>query len=256
MRRRGCCGATIARADVRPSSGCARIGGDRIGEERDRHQHEHPLRDLVGAAHRGAATRATAAIGTDTCTGTPARPSAAPMPTNSEMQMPRLATSTEPGCEQRPAHSVLLADQLGQPLAGDRAHPRRHLLDHDQRDRDHHHHPQQVVAVRGADRRSRWRCRPRRCRRSRRSGPARGRREQRRTRAAAAARPAARAQAGAAGEQPAQDAPWRRDTRPAIHHGTRSASAVIEPSVPTRRRAGRTCGASRAAARARARRRQ
>ena len=36
----------------------------------------------------------TAAIGTDTCAGMPARPSAAPMPTKSEMQMPRFATST------------------------------------------------------------------------------------------------------------------------------------------------------------------
>ena len=35
-----------------------------------------------------------AAIGTDICTGTPARPSAAPMPTKSEMQMPRLAIRT------------------------------------------------------------------------------------------------------------------------------------------------------------------
>ena len=36
----------------------------------------------------------TATIGTLTCAGTPARPSAAPTPTKSEMQMPRLATST------------------------------------------------------------------------------------------------------------------------------------------------------------------
>ena len=36
----------------------------------------------------------TAAIGTETCAGMPARPSAAPMPTKSEMQMPRFAIST------------------------------------------------------------------------------------------------------------------------------------------------------------------
>ena len=37
---------------------------------------------------------ATAAIGTEMYTGMCASPSAAPMPTNSEMQMPRFATST------------------------------------------------------------------------------------------------------------------------------------------------------------------
>ncbi len=36
----------------------------------------------------------TAAIGTDTCAGMPAKPSAAPTPTKSEMQMPMLATNT------------------------------------------------------------------------------------------------------------------------------------------------------------------
>ena len=36
----------------------------------------------------------TAAIGTEICTGTCASPSAAPIPTNSEMQMPRFANST------------------------------------------------------------------------------------------------------------------------------------------------------------------
>ena len=55
--------------------------------------------------------------------------------------------------ERRPAHAVLLADQLGEALAGDGAHPRRHLLDDDQADGDHHHHPQQVVAVLRPDRR-------------------------------------------------------------------------------------------------------
>ncbi len=36
----------------------------------------------------------TAAIGTDTWTGIPARPQAAPTPTKSDMQMPKLAIST------------------------------------------------------------------------------------------------------------------------------------------------------------------
>ena len=36
-----------------------------------------------------------AATGAETCTGTPTSESAAPMPTNSEMQMPRFAISTE-----------------------------------------------------------------------------------------------------------------------------------------------------------------
>ena len=44
----------------------------------------------------------SAAIGTETCAGIPASPSAAPTPTKSEMQMPKLATSTQ---------SVAKADQ-------------------------------------------------------------------------------------------------------------------------------------------------
>jgi hypothetical protein len=36
----------------------------------------------------------TAAIGTDTCVGMPASPQAAPMPTKSDMQIPKLAIST------------------------------------------------------------------------------------------------------------------------------------------------------------------
>ncbi len=36
----------------------------------------------------------TAAIGTDTWTGTPASPSAAPTPTNSEMEIPKFASRT------------------------------------------------------------------------------------------------------------------------------------------------------------------
>ena len=94
----------------------------------------------------------TAAIGTLICAGMPARPSAAPTPTKSEMQMPRLATSTARRREHRPADPVLLADQLGEALAGDDAHARGQHLHDRQRDRDQHHRPQQVVAVLGADR--------------------------------------------------------------------------------------------------------
>ncbi len=54
---------------------------------------------------------AAAAIGTDTCTGTPARPRAAPMPTNSEMQMPTFASSTEQvaNSDQRTPYSSLIS---------------------------------------------------------------------------------------------------------------------------------------------------
>ena len=45
--------------------------------------------------------------------------------------------------EERDAEAELLADQIAQPLAGDGAHPRRHLLHDDQRDRDRDHRPQQ-----------------------------------------------------------------------------------------------------------------
>src|SRR5439155_15507897 len=78
----------------------------------------------------------TAAIGTVTCAGTPASPSAAPTPTNSEMQMPRLAISTalvantdrseEHTSElQSRGHLVcrLLLEKKIQPPAGDLAPP-------------------------------------------------------------------------------------------------------------------------------------
>ena len=41
----------------------------------------------------------------------------------------------------------LLADQVAQAFAGDHAHPRAHLLHHDQREGDGNHGPQQRVAV-------------------------------------------------------------------------------------------------------------
>ncbi len=75
------------------------------------------------------------------------------MPTNSRDADAEIRDEHARGREDRPADAVLLADQLGQPLAGDGTHTRRHLLDDDQADGDHHHHPQQVVAVLRADRR-------------------------------------------------------------------------------------------------------
>ena len=47
---------------------------------------------------------------------------------------------------ERDAEAELLADEIAQPLAGDRAHPRRHLLDDDERDGDRDHRPEQRVA--------------------------------------------------------------------------------------------------------------
>ena len=93
----------------------------------------------------------TAAIGTETWAGMPARPRAAPTPTKSEMQMPKLAISTASGGEGRPADAVVLADQLGQALAGDDAHAGGEHLHERQREGDQDHHPQQAVAVLGAD---------------------------------------------------------------------------------------------------------
>ncbi len=60
-----------------------------------------------------------AAIGTDSCTGTPARPSAAPMPTNSEMQMPRLAimTATVASTDQRMPYSSRISSARPLPVA-------------------------------------------------------------------------------------------------------------------------------------------
>ena len=55
--------------------------------------------------------------------------------------------------DHRPADPVLLADQLGEPLAGHHAHAGGQQLHDRQRDRDQDDRPQQVVAVFGADRR-------------------------------------------------------------------------------------------------------
>ena len=60
-----------------------------------------------------------AAIGTDSCTGTPAKPSAAPIPTNSEMQIPRLAirTATVASTDQRIPYSSRTSSARPLPVA-------------------------------------------------------------------------------------------------------------------------------------------
>ena len=55
--------------------------------------------------------------------------------------------------EERDAEAVLFANEIAQAFAGDRAHARRHLLHHDQRDGHGNHHPQQRVAELRAGRR-------------------------------------------------------------------------------------------------------
>ena len=67
-------------------------------------------------------------------------------PANSATTLPKLVTTSASISEERDAEAELLADQIAQPLAGDRAHARRHLLHDDQRDRDRNHRPQQRVA--------------------------------------------------------------------------------------------------------------
>jgi len=81
-----------------------------------------------------------------------ARPRAAPMPDELADADAEVRDQDGEGGEGGPADAVLLPDQFRKPLASDRPHPCGHLLDDDQADRDHHHHPEQVVAVLGADR--------------------------------------------------------------------------------------------------------
>ena len=49
--------------------------------------------------------------------------------------------------EERDPQAEFLADQIGQPLAGHRAHARAHLLRHDQQQRDGNQRPQRQIAV-------------------------------------------------------------------------------------------------------------
>ena len=52
--------------------------------------------------------------------------------------------------DERHAQAELLADEVGEALAGDGAHARAHFLHHDQGDRDRYHGPQELVSVGGA----------------------------------------------------------------------------------------------------------
>jgi hypothetical protein len=57
-------------------------------------------------------------------------------------------------CEQSPggdAHAVALPDEAGEPLAGDDPHPCAELVEEDQRGRREQQHPQQPIAVVGAE---------------------------------------------------------------------------------------------------------
>ena len=145
------CGATVALADRAP----VRVGEDRrdgIGEEGQRHQHEHLLGHPVGAADdeqpdadRGDRHRRVLRHARERERG----------PDADELADADAEVRDQHGDrrERRPADPVLLPDQLGEALARDRAHPRRHLLHDDQRDVISDHHPDQVVAVLRADRR-------------------------------------------------------------------------------------------------------
>src|SRR5579884_3904903 len=86
------CGATIDFPTF-PQLGCARIAA--IGYAKNGIVITTKMRSASLYVPRTSSTQtATAATGTDACGGTCASPSAAPMPTNSEMQMPRFATRT------------------------------------------------------------------------------------------------------------------------------------------------------------------
>ncbi len=165
-RDRGACGGdeeeqvARVRLDVRRNdrvahrapTGMGQDRGDRIGEERDRHQHEHALRRLVRAAddeqpHDRSGDRnrhVLRDVSERQCGADPDELADADAEVGDEHRH---------GRERRPAHPVLLADQLRQPLSRDCAHPCRHLLHDDEGDGDQHHHPEQVVAVLCADRR-------------------------------------------------------------------------------------------------------
>ena len=131
-------------ADVAPVR-ASEDRGDGIGEERQRHQDEDPLGAPVRPAyeqqpHEDCRDRDREVLrdmreaerGTDADELTDADAEV-----RDEHRQRR---------ERRPADAVVLADQLREALAGDRPHPRGHLLDDDQRHRDHDHHPEQVVA--------------------------------------------------------------------------------------------------------------
>ena len=124
--------------------------GDRIGEERDRHEHEDPLRELVGAADEQQPDR----DGADRH-GHVRRDARQPERSADAHELRDADTEVRDEHagrrEQRPADAVLLANQICEALAGDHPHPRGHLLHDDEGERDHDHHPEQCEAVAGAD---------------------------------------------------------------------------------------------------------
>ena len=67
-------------------------------------------------------------------------------PANSRHDVAEVGDDEREHQEERDAEAELLANQVAQALAGDRAHPRRHLLHDHQRDRDRDHRPEQRVA--------------------------------------------------------------------------------------------------------------
>ena len=68
------------------------------------------------------------------------------MPANSATTLPKLVMTSVSITKNVSAEAEFLANEIAQSLAGDGAHPRRHLLDDDQRDRDRDHRPEQRVA--------------------------------------------------------------------------------------------------------------
>ena len=107
--------------------------------------------DALEAAAEHEHRDATAAAGTGCRRGTPASSSAAAMPANSAQVVPRLATTSAPSAAHRAADAVALADQPGEPLPGDDAHPRAELVEEDERAGRERQHPEQLVAVVGAE---------------------------------------------------------------------------------------------------------
>ena len=77
----------------------------------------------------------------------------AAMPANSAQVVPMLATTSAASARTADPHAVALAHQADQALAGDDAHPRGQAVEHDQRDGGEQEHPQQLVAVVGAEHR-------------------------------------------------------------------------------------------------------
>ena len=72
------------------------------------------------------------------------------MPANSAAMLPEVGQPQHHHGEEGDAQPELFADQVREPLAGDRAHARRHLLHHNQRDGGRDQRPEQGIAELGA----------------------------------------------------------------------------------------------------------